>query len=114
MGRPVGLDGQFPITIYERTTALNHNETDTGDPVLVHGQSIITGLYVCNGNINLNVQQSIDGTNWDYTSTVEVRYSYSQKGSFNIGVVARYARVSVSISGSSTYFRCLVYARSVK
>lgn len=84
----------------------------TANALLVGGNARITGTVFADQAGTLNIDQSSDGTNWDYSTSVTV--TASTKTNFSVEVVAPYARLRY-VNGATiqTVFRLYAFTRGV-
>ncbi len=91
------------------TTALAANTTYTSGTMLCRGFARVTVLAFADQAGTLDVDQSGDGTNWDYTTTVAV--SASTGVAESVELVASYVRIryvnGATIQGTFRLFTLL-------
>ena len=105
--------GQVDTRRIDITTALLANAaTYTSNGFRIEGWDKVSGLCFSDQAGTLNIDQSIDGTNWDYTTSSAVTASTGL--AFEIDLYAEWVRIRFTNSGGSTQtaFRLATYVKA--
>ncbi len=88
------------IRIDQSTALLTNNSTYTSNTFTHAGFARVTGLIFSDQAGSLNIDQSTDGTNWDYSTTVGVAANTGT--AFSVELVTTNARVRFQNTGGGT------------
>lgn len=99
----VAPPGQPDTRTIDTTTALLNNATYTSNGYRVGGWDEVSVLGLSDQAGTLNIDQSVDGTNWDYTSQQAVAANVPFAA--QITLYAAFVRVRFNTAGSQSTFR---------
>ena len=101
------------VLIDSTTGLLTNNATYTSNGYRIISFARVTGLINSDQTGTLHIDQSADGTNWDYVTTVAI--TGGTVAAFSVEVIAEWVRIRFTNSGGSTQttMRLYTYARAV-
>ena len=108
---PVDVQANLMQQLDYTTTALGAGATYTGDSVEVDKYTRLCGTVIADQDGTIYIDQSPDGTNWDYTSSFN--FTANDGLAFSVEVVCPYARMRVTNTSSSdqTYLRAYLFGK---
>jgi len=110
---PVDVQANLMQQLDYTTTALGSGSTYTGDSVEVDKYTRLCGTVIADQDGTVYIDQSSDGSNWDYTSSFD--FTAGNGLAFSVEVIAPYGRLRVTnTSGSAqTYLRAYMFGKVI-